>query len=186
MVTSPRDAAIFIGDDGHVNPRTAHLAQQHVETLGLGHVHRRPHEFLDVERRAIGGRGDAQQVLGEQDADHLFAILVHHRKARVPAVDDRPQQHVGFVIAVQHRHLRARHHDVAHLDVPHRENALEHRQSIAFEHTPRRGAAQVFDDLTAILCFAGHAPRQLAQPGAAGAGFLFLVLVPGFFFGAHV
>ena len=76
------DAAVFVGDDGHVHARAAELAQQHVEPLGFRHEHRGPHEFLDVERRLVGRlRREAQQILGEQDADDLLAVLVHHRES---------------------------------------------------------------------------------------------------------
>ena len=44
-------------------------------------------------------RGEAQQVLGEQDADDLLAVLVHHREARMAAVDHGLEQHV----AIRHR-----------------------------------------------------------------------------------
>ena len=74
-------------------------------------------------------RGQAQQVLGEQDADDLLAVLVHHREARMAALDHGLEQHVGVVVAIEHRHLRARHHDVAHLDVGDPEHAFEHRRA---------------------------------------------------------
>ena len=51
-------------------------------------------------------------------------------------------------------------------------------ERIAFDDPAQRGFAQVLDDLAAILRFAGHRARQLAQPSAAGADVrvLFLVL----------
>ncbi len=40
-------------------------------------------------------RGQPQQVLGEQDADDLLAVLVHHREARMAALDHGLEQHVA-------------------------------------------------------------------------------------------
>ena len=138
-----------------------------------------------LRRRRCSRQSAAQQVLGQQDADDLLAILVHHRKARVTALDHGLEQHLGFVVAIEEGHLRARHHDVAHLDVGDAEHAFEHRERVAFDDAAQRRFAQVLDDLAAILRLAGHLARQLAQPAAARADgpcpcpFLF-------FFGAHV
>jgi hypothetical protein len=98
----------------------------------------------------------------------------------VAALHHRLEQHVRIVVAVEESHLRARHHDVAHLDVADAEHALEHRQRITLDDSAPRGLAQELDDFLAVLHLAGHAPRQLAQPLAAGPR------VVGLFLGAHV
>ena len=96
-------------------------------------------------------RRQPQQVLGEQDADDLLAILVHDRKARVAALDHGLEQHVGFVVAIEHRHLRARHHDVAHLDVGDAEHAFEHGERVAFDDS-RNAASRRYSTTSPRSC----------------------------------
>src|SRR5690606_32343125 len=60
------DAAVFIDDDGHVVARQPELLEQDVQALGLGNQHRRPQQFADAGRAAVGYQA-AQQVLGQQD-----------------------------------------------------------------------------------------------------------------------
>ena len=88
-------------------------------------------------------------------------------------------------VAIEHGHLRARHHDVAHLDVGDAEHAFEHHERIAFDDLAQRGLAQVLDDFAAILRFAADLARQLAQPAAAGADVALLFLVLLFVLGVH-
>ncbi len=48
-------------------------------------------------------------------------------------LDHQLDQFVGRLVALDEHHLRARHHDVAHLHVGNRQHALEHDQRIAVE-----------------------------------------------------
>ena len=101
------------------------------------------------------------------------------------ALDHGLEQHVGFVVAIEHGHLRARHHDVAHLDVGDSEHAFEHRERVAFDDATQRGIPQVLDDFGAMLDFAADLARQLAQPSPAGADVALLVLFFFFVLGVH-
>jgi hypothetical protein len=47
----------------------------------------------------------AQQILGEQDADDLVAVVANHREARVARLDHGRQQLLRAGIALQHHHL---------------------------------------------------------------------------------
>jgi hypothetical protein len=97
----------------------------------------------------------------------------------VAALHHRRQQGIAIVVAVEHGHLRARHHDVAHLDVGHAQHALEHGQRVAFDDAAGFRVAQIVLQLAAVLRLTDQGARQLAQPFAAGAEirlFLFLVL----------
>ena len=111
----------------------------------------------------------AQQVLGEQDADDVVAVLVHHREARVARLDHHRQDARGRIVAPHEHHLRARHHDVAHLQVADR--AARPRACRARRHRPgrARGLAQHREQLRAVLRLAGQAVRQALQPAAGGA-----------------
>jgi hypothetical protein len=60
----------------------AEFAQQHVQALRFGDEHGRAQRVAQVEF-FLGVI--AQQVLGEQDADDVVAVLLEHRKARVPS-----------------------------------------------------------------------------------------------------
>ena len=78
-------AAVLVHDDRHVVAAGAEFAQQHVQALGLGHEDRRAQHLAHVERLLAGVV--AQQVLGEQHADHVVAVLADHREARVRRAD---------------------------------------------------------------------------------------------------
>jgi|GEM_PF-5341134 len=59
-------------------------------------------------------QGDgAQQILGEQDADHLVAVLADDGVTRVAGVKHLAQEGVERRVLLQHGHLSARDHDVA-------------------------------------------------------------------------
>jgi hypothetical protein len=58
----------------------------------------------------------AQQILGQQDADHVVLAFAGDGEARVRGFDARPAIIArGVSLIVDHLHLGARHHDVAHL-----------------------------------------------------------------------
>ena len=45
----------------------------------------------------------AQQILREQDADDLVAVLADHRKARVSRLDHDRQDFLGRIVAIDDR-----------------------------------------------------------------------------------
>ena len=59
--------------------------QQHVQALGFGDEDRRTQHVAHVELLLAGVI--AQQVLGEQDADHVVLAFADHREARVRGLD---------------------------------------------------------------------------------------------------
>ena len=71
--------------------------------------------------------------LASRDAENLIAILADDRKARVAGLDHQLDQLLRRLIALDEHHLRARHHDVAHLHVGNGQYALEHDQRVAVE-----------------------------------------------------
>ena len=71
-------------------------------------------------------------------------------------LDHDRQQLGGAVVARHARHLRARHHDVAHLQVGDGEHALEHLEGIGVEHPALGRLAQVLEQLRAVLRPAGQ------------------------------
>jgi UTP-glucose-1-phosphate uridylyltransferase len=73
----------------------ARNSQQHVQALGLGHEGGRAQQVLDVEAVAVLLEDQRQQVLGEQDAEHVVVAFADHRVARVRGVDHRRQELAG-------------------------------------------------------------------------------------------
>jgi len=133
----------------------------------LSGEHHGPHVFADLER-FVARRMQAQQILREQDAENLIAILTDHRETGVTRLDHQRHELIGRRIALDEHHLRARHHDVAHLHVGHRQNALEHDQCIAVEQTALARLSQILDQFGEITRLAGHRLRDASEP-AAGA-----------------
>jgi hypothetical protein len=76
---------------------------------------------------------------------------------------------LGRLIPLHEHHLRARHHDVAHLHVRHRQHALQHDQRIAVEQAPLAGLAQVLDEPRQAARLAGHGLGDALQPAAGTA-----------------
>ena len=93
-------AAVLIHDDRHVVMADAELLEQHVEALALRNEHGRAQALLDVEVLLAAFGEIAQQVLGEQDADDLVAILADHRKARVTRLDHDRQDFLRRIVAI--------------------------------------------------------------------------------------
>ena len=84
----------------------------------------------------------AQQVLGEQDADDLVAVFADHRKARVTRLDHDRQDLLRRIVAIDDDHLRARHHDVAHLQLDDLQHAFEHLEGVGIDDAALLGAAR--------------------------------------------
>ena len=123
------------------------------------HEYHRAHVFADLEGFSAGGV-QPQQVLREQDAENLIAILADDREARVAGLHREFDQLVRRRVALDEHHLRPGHHDIAHLHVGHRQHAFEHDQRVAVEQAARTGLAQILDELGEIARFAGHRLRN--------------------------
>ena len=81
-------------------------------------------------------------------------------KREWPGLDDRRQDARERIVAPHADHLRARHHDVAHLQVGHVEHALEHRERIGVDQPALGRLAQQLEQLRAVLQAAGQRARQ--------------------------
>ena len=157
-------AAVFVDHHGHVVVVGAELAQQHVEALGFRHEGGRAQQLLDVER-LVAAEDQRQQVLGQEDADHLVEAFADHRVARVGGVDDRREELLRRVAGLDADHLRARHHDVAHLQVGDLDGALDDGQCLAVEQLVLVGFAQDFQQLLAVSRLMSKSLGQLVEPG---------------------
>src|SRR6185295_13871124 len=108
----------------------------------------------------------AQQVLREQDADHVVAVLVDHREARVRGGDDLRNERLDRLVDVDEVDLGARHHDIAHLHLRDREGALDDRERVGVEQVARIRGAQQVHELLAVARLAHQQRRQaLEQAG---------------------
>ena len=122
--------------------------------------------YSRISKGSSPARLQPQQILGEQDAEDLIAVLADDRKARVPRLHHQLDQLVRRLVALDEHHLRARHHDVAHLHVGHRQHALEHDQRVAVEQAALARLAQILDELGEIARLARHRLRDALQPAA--------------------
>ncbi len=73
-------AAVFVNDDGDVVAVDAEVSQQHVQSLGFGDEYGRAQHVAHVEV-FIGI--EAQQILGEQNADDVVATAFVDGEARM-------------------------------------------------------------------------------------------------------
>ena len=158
IVTRPDDAAVLVDDDRDVVAVGAEVAQQHVEALRLRHEHRGPQRLAQVERSP--GSRNSEQLLGEQDADHVVLVLADHRKARVRGLEHERDELGGLVVDRHDVHLRARDHDVAHRHLGHLQHALDHRQRVGVEQLALERAVQQLEQLLAVLGLARQERRQ--------------------------
>jgi len=126
----------------------AELPQQHVQALGLGHEDRGTQHLAHVELLLAGVM--AQQVLGEQDADHVVAVLVDDRETRMRRADHLRHEFLHLLVDIDHVHLRARDHDVAHLHFGDGERALGDGQRVGVEQVALVGRAQQLDQVGAV------------------------------------
>src|SRR2546428_4384751 len=94
-----RHAAVLVDDDRDMVAVGAELAQQHVQPLGLGDEHRRAQRVAQHE--AVRPRIVIEQLLGEQDADHVVLALADHREARVLGLEDQRQE-IGRLVVDRH------------------------------------------------------------------------------------
>ncbi len=130
----------------------AELAQQHVEAFALGNEYRRAQDVIDVKIGRLAAfllTEIPQQVLGQQDADHLVFVAMDHREARVSALDHHRQIGLRRAIALDHLHLRTRNHDVSHLHLRDLQHAFYHVERIAIEQAAFLRIAQATDELLA-------------------------------------
>ena len=164
------NAAVLIDHDRHVVAAVAEFAQQHIQTLRFRHEHGRPQILAHVEcgRHAAGEQ--PQQIFREQDASDVVTITVQHREARMPRFDHRRQDARDRIFAPQANHLRARDHDVAHLQIRDRECSLEHGKGFRIEHAALLRLGQHLEQLRAILDAGGQRAREARAPAAARAG----------------
>jgi hypothetical protein len=117
--------AVLVDDDREVVAARAEVLEQGIEALALGNEDRRSQHVAHAEAAAVTER---EQVLGQQDADHLVAAVADHREARVPRLEGDADQFLRRIIAADHDHLRARDHDVVDTHLGDLEHPLDHLQ----------------------------------------------------------
>ncbi|MNM77015.1 hypothetical protein D3C81_888570 [compost metagenome] len=160
-----RHTAVLVDDDGHVIVVGAELAQQHVQALGLGHEGGRAQQVLDVEAVAVLFEDQRQQVFGQQHAKDIVMAFANHRVARVRSVDHSWEELAWRLRGLDADHLRARHHDVAYLQVGDLNGAFDDGQRFAVEQLVLMGFAQQLKQLLAVFRLMGKSLGQFAQPG---------------------
>jgi len=158
-------AAVLVDHDRHVVARKPELLEQDVEALGFRNHHRGPDELRQRLRRGVLGER-LQQVLGQQDAEDLVALLAIDREPGVTAVDDDLQHLVQAEVDRQRDHLRARDHHVADLLLGHRDRALDHRQCVGRQQAAGLGFAQAFEQVFAVARLTGEDLADAIKPGA--------------------
>ena len=89
MVARPRDAAVFVDDDGYMVVALPKLGQQGIQALAFGDVDGRPQQVANTQgvTRATLTKM-RQHVLRQQYANDLVAVLADDRKAGVAGVDE--------------------------------------------------------------------------------------------------
>jgi hypothetical protein len=164
----PGHATVFVDHDRHVVAALAELAQQDVETLGLGNDHRLTDQVLEHDITVPAHQ--LEQILGQQDALEFILVFAHHREPRMPGFDDHRQDLLQRVALVDYHHLRARNHRIAHLEFVDLQGTLDHGQGFAFDQAALGSLTQQVDQVFAAAGIGTEYPAEALQPGlAAGA-----------------
>ena len=126
----------------------------------------RRHSRMSNSPVAVLGE-EAQQVLREQDADDFVAVLVRPPES----ASGRTRSRSGRIFSggssrLHHDHLRARHHDVAHLDLGDLQHALEHRRA----RRRRSGRARAPRASMSVSCSTSAARRRATRRCVAATG----------------
>ena len=158
-------AAIFIDHYRHMVVGRAKFLEQHVEPLGLGHAGGWTQHILDVETVGVVFQQQRQQILGQQDAEHIVDAFADHREAGVSRLDDRGQKLPRCLGRLDGGHLGARDHDVAHLHVGDLQCALDDRQRFDIEDFIALRFAQQLEQFLAVAGFMDKSLGQSLQPG---------------------
>src|SRR5690606_31927625 len=90
-------AAVLIDDDGHVIVAGAELAQQDIEALGFWNEDSGAQRATQIE---VAADKAVEQVLGEQDADHVVLVLIDSGETRVRGLDDEGSNLFGSVVDI--------------------------------------------------------------------------------------
>ena len=90
-----------------------------------------------------------QQVLGQQHANHFVEAVTDYRIARVRCGNDRWEKLLWRLVGPDAHHLRARHHDVSHLQVGDLNGALDNRQGFVVEQFAQ---PRIFNTSNVLMC----------------------------------
>ena len=142
--------AVLIDHDRHVQMRAAEFLEQDVQALAFRNELGRAQQGAQVELLApVEGMGE--QILDDQDADHMVPALVDHRQARMTGFDDRGNQALQAPVLFQNHHLRPRHHHIAHLQLRNFHDAFHHGQGVGVQQFPLLRVAQHLHQLVTVL-----------------------------------
>ena len=160
-----RNTAVLVDHDRHVVAVLPELSQQHVEPLALRDSNYRPHEFFNTWHITVT-LNQRQQVLGEQHADDIVDTITNDRVARVARLDNFGQRFLKRLIGINHNHLRAGDHDVAHLHVGHEQCALHDFARVLIDDLVLFSEREHAFQIGFVLGFATDEMRQSVQPGS--------------------
>ena len=156
------DAAVFVDHEREVIAVAAKFAQQHIQPLGFGDEDRRAQHRAQRETVLLV---IAQQVFGEQDADHVVARAVIDRKARVRGADHERNDLLGRRIDIDHVHLRALDHDVARAEFADAQHTFHHGKRIGVHQFALVRVVEHFEQLRAVFGLAQQQGREAFEEG---------------------
>jgi hypothetical protein len=158
------NAALLIHDDSHMISVSAKFFEKDINPLGFRNDHDRPHALTHVEIHFIAAREHPQYILCEQYPNDVVAIVVNDGITRVTGLHDDGQQSLRRFISPHGHHLRARHHDVSHLQICYLEHALQHLQGIGVDETALQRLPQLHVQIGQILSLARKRFSNAAYP----------------------
>ncbi len=108
---------------------------------------------------------DAQQILGEQDAQHVVAVAVDDREAGVGSLDDDGDDLGERVVDVDDVHLRPRDHHVGNAGVGGGQGAFDDGQRIGVHQVALVGRVQEINQLFPVFRLSVSGTRKTIKQG---------------------
>ena len=125
----------------------AHLVEELVDLLLLGHERDGPQDLVDVELLRARQRVEQQQVLAVDEADDVVDVVLVHRHPRVAVLLEQLDEVAQLVLAVDGDDVRARDHDLAHGLVPDLDDPVDHLVLLLLDHALLFGDVQQREEL---------------------------------------
>ena len=172
------DTAVLVDHQRHVVAGAAKFLEQYVEALGLRHEGDRAQHRAQIEGLVGLLQHHRHQVLGQQDAEYVVGAFANHRIAGVRGLDDHRQELAGRLVGTDADHLRARHHDVACLQVGDLDGALDDGEGLPVEQVVFVG---ILENLQEFLAVARLMDKGLGDPFQPGPVFTRSIYAHGSF-----
>ena len=128
------DAAVFIGNNCHVEVIALHLAHQFCNRLVFRNHDSRPHQIIHGPCTATG-TNSLHQVLGIDNAENIlvaFFVLAHDWKSTNSVLERFVKRSVECFASVDADDVRAGTHDLAHNGVAKFDDGLDERSLFVF------------------------------------------------------